>query len=114
MHTYMHIYKSVTFSEVQGMTELNSLTAAVKVKVLGPFMLQLDLDTTNFGKYSGTPKQLLYEYKSTNTDATRPLHHQLRRILGRRRSAAGEPEGSFVRDNTHTHTHTHTHTQAAA
>lgn len=43
----------VTFTEVQGMTELNALAAPVKVKVLGPYTLQLELDTSKFGAYTG-------------------------------------------------------------
>jgi ubiquitin-activating enzyme E1 len=43
----------VSFSEVQGMEELNALAEPVKVKVLGPYTLELDLDTTKFGTYVG-------------------------------------------------------------
>ena len=43
----------VTFTEVEGMTELNALAAPVKVKVLGPYTLQLDLDTSKYGAYTG-------------------------------------------------------------
>jgi molybdopterin/thiamine biosynthesis adenylyltransferase len=43
----------VTFTEVQGMAELNALAAPVKVKVLGPYTLELELDTSKFGVYTG-------------------------------------------------------------
>ena len=43
----------VSFSEVQGMTELNALSEPVQVKVLGPYTLELALDTSAFAKYSG-------------------------------------------------------------
>ena len=35
------------------MEELNALAEPVKVKVLGPYTLELDLDTTKFGTYVG-------------------------------------------------------------
>jgi len=43
----------VTFAEVQGMTELNDLPEPVQVKVLGPYSLELDVDTSKFGPYTG-------------------------------------------------------------
>lgn len=43
----------VTFAEVQGMTELNDLPEPVKVKVLGPYSIEIDIDTSKFGAYTG-------------------------------------------------------------
>lgn len=43
----------VTFTEVKGMTELNELPAPVQVKVIGPYTLEIDVDSTNFGSYTG-------------------------------------------------------------
>uniref|UniRef100_A0A5K3EGL9 UBA_e1_C domain-containing protein n=2 Tax=Mesocestoides corti TaxID=53468 RepID=A0A5K3EGL9_MESCO len=64
---------SIVFREVRGMTELNGRT--VKVKVISPLVIELDIDTRNFGKFTGSG--IATEVKPTLVVSHIPLAKQI-------------------------------------
>jgi hypothetical protein len=68
----------VTFSEVEGMTELNSLPPT-PVNVVNPYTVELDVDSTNFSKYTYnglmelTKVPKIVQYKSYVESTRTPL-----------------------------------------
>ncbi|VUZ49084.1 unnamed protein product [Hymenolepis diminuta] len=63
----------ITFHEISGMTELNGMT--VRVKEISPKILELDVDTRNFGVFTGSG--VATEFKASTHMSHLPLAMQL-------------------------------------
>ncbi|KAM3185929.1 hypothetical protein ACTXT7_005366 [Hymenolepis weldensis] len=63
----------ITFHEISGMTELNGMT--VRVKEISPKILELDVDTRNFGVFTGSG--VATEFKASPHMSHLPLAMQL-------------------------------------